>query len=278
MKIPFTKMQGLGNDFIILDNRKSVYKNIGKLSRSLCDRRFGIGADQLLLLGNSGRADFRMRIFNADGSEVEMCGNGIRCLAKYIWDNKLGTENSLAIETDAGIILTEKSGSLIKVDMGDPILEPEKIPVTLPSAGKKPLILNHPLKVKHRTFRITCVSMGNPHAVIVVKDVNSIQLETFGPLIENHRLFPKRTNVEFIQIADRKNIKMRVWERGAGETLACGTGASAAAVASSLLGLTDRRVTVHLRGGRLLINWTSKNGHVYITGPAVKVFEGNFQI
>lgn len=278
MKILFTKMQGLGNDFIILDNRKGIYKNPGKLSRRLCERRFGIGADQLLLLGNSGKADFRMRIFNADGSEVEMCGNGIRCLAKYIWDNKLGTENSLAIETDAGIIRPEKSGSLIKVNMGEPVLEPEKMPVMLPSYGKKPLILNHPLRVKNNTFRITCVSMGNPHAVIVVKNVNSIPLETFGPLIENHTLFPKRTNVEFIQIADRKNIKMRVWERGAGETLACGTGASAAAVASSLLGLTDRRVTVHLKGGRLSINWSSKDGCVYMTGPAVKVFEGNFQI
>ena len=278
MKIPFTKMQGLGNDFILLDNRKGIYKNLGKLARRLCDRRFGIGADQLLLLGNSGRADFRMRIFNADGSEVEMCGNGVRCLAKYIWDNKLGTKNSLAIETDAGIIHPEKSGSLVKVNMGEPVLEAEKIPVMLPSSGKKPLILNLPLKVNNRTFKITCVSMGNPHAVIVVKNVNSMPLETFGPLIENHRLFPKRTNVEFIQIADRKNIKMRVWERGAGETLACGTGASAAAVASSLLGLTDRRVTVHLKGGRLLINWSSKDGHVYMTGPAAKVFEGSFQI
>lgn len=278
MKIPFTKMQGLGNDFILLDNRKGIYKNPGKLSRRLCDRRFGIGADQLLLLGNSGIADFRMRIFNADGPEVEMCGNGVRCLAKHIWDNKLGTGSSLAIETKAGIMRPERSGLLIKVDMGEPVLEPKKIPVMLPFSGKKPLILNLPLKVKNSTFRITCVSMGNPHAVIVVKDVNSIQLETFGPLIENHRLFPKRTNVEFIQITDRKNIKMRVWERGAGETLACGTGASAAAVASSLLGLTDRRVNVHLKGGRLLINWSSKDGHVYMTGPAVKVFEGNFQI
>lgn len=278
MKIPFTKMQGLGNDFILIDNRKGVYKNLSNLSKKLCDRRFGVGADQLLLLGNSRRADFKMRIFNADGSEVEMCGNGIRCLARYIWEKNLAVKNSLAIETEAGIIRPERSGSLIKVDMGEPVLAPAKIPALLPFPGKKPLILNHPLKVKNSTFKITCVSMGNPHAVIVVNDVNSIQLETFGPLIENHRLFPKRTNVEFIQIADRKNIKMRVWERGAGETLACGTGASAAAVASSLLGLTDRRVNVHLKGGRLLINWSSKDGHVYMTGPAVKVFEGNFQI
>lgn len=284
MKIPFTKMHGLGNDFILLDNRKGAYKNLSKLSKKLCDRRFGVGADQLLLLGNSRRADFRMRIFNADGSEVEMCGNGIRCLAKYIWDNKI-KRRGLVIETLAGIIYPEKSGSMIKVDMGEPIFEPEKIPVNLEAGvrgqgldSKSSLVKNFPIKIDGKTFKITCVSMGNPHAVIVVKDVNSIQLETFGPLIENHRLFPKRTNVEFIHIADRKNIKMRVWERGAGETLACGTGASAAAVAASLLGLTDRRVTVHLKGGKLLINWLSKNGHVYMTGPAVKVFEGTFQI
>ncbi|MBI5676191.1 MAG: diaminopimelate epimerase [Nitrospirae bacterium] len=283
--MPFTKMQGLGNDFILLDNRKGIYKNPEKLSKRMCNRRFGIGADQLLLLVNSGRADFRMRIFNADGSEVEMCGNGIRCLAKYIWDNKLGTGSSLAIETDAGIIRPEKSGELIKVNMGEPVLEPEKIPVNLGAGvrgqgldSKSSLVKNFPIKIDGKTFKITCVSMGNPHAVIVVKDVNSIPLETFGPLIENHRFFPKRTNVEFIHITDRKNIKMRVWERGAGETLACGTGASAAAVASSLLGLTDRRVNVHLKGGKLLINWSSKDGHVYMTGPAVKVFEGNFQI
>ena len=281
-------MQGLGNDFILLDNRKGVYKNLSRLSRMLCDRRFGIGADQLLLLSNSRRADFRMRIFNADGSEVEMCGNGIRCLATYIWDNKIKRQRSgvssqgLAIETLAGIIRPEKSGSFVKVDMGEPVLKPEKIPVNL-GAGVRgqgldsSLVKNFPIKIDGKIFKITCVSMGNPHAVIVVKDVDSIHLETFGPLIENHKLFPKRTNVEFIQIMDRKNIKMRVWERGAGETLACGTGASAAAVASSLSGLTDRRVTIHLKGGRLLINWSSKDGHVYMTGPAVKVFEGTFK-
>jgi len=296
MKIPFTKMQGLGNDFIVIDNRNGLYKNIGKLSIRLCDRRFGIGADQLLLLSNSGKADFRMRIFNADGSEVEMCGNGIRCLAKYIWDNKLtqikkDSQPSLAIETRAGIIRPERSGRLVKVDMGEPILEPEKIPVNLRSGVRgqvlgsnsslitrhSSLVKNFPIKIDGKIFKITCVSMGNPHAVIVVKDVNSIPLETIGPMIEKHRLFPKRTNVEFIQIADRKNIEMRVWERGAGETLACGTGASAAAVASSLLGLTERRVTIHLKGGRLLINWSSKDGHVYMTGPAETVFEGTFQ-
>lgn len=296
MKIPFTKMQGLGNDFIVIDNRKGIYKNIGKLSARLCDRRFGIGADQLLLLSNSGKADFRMRIFNADGSEVEMCGNGIRCLAKYIWDNKLtqikkDSQPSLAIETRAGIIRPERSGRLVKVDMGEPILEPEKIPVNLRSGVRgqgsgsnsslitrhSSLVKNFPIKIDGEIFKITCVSMGNPHAVIVVKDLNSIPLETIGPMIEKHKLFPKRTNVEFIQIADRKNIEMRVWERGAGETLACGTGASAAAVASYLLGLTERRVTIHLKGGRLLINWSSKDDHVYMTGPAETVFEGTFQ-
>ncbi|MDO8282348.1 MAG: diaminopimelate epimerase [Thermodesulfovibrionia bacterium] len=269
MKLAFTKMHGLGNDFVVIDNRNGRIKNLKKLALKLCDRRFGIGADQLIILGSSKKADFKMGIINADGSEVEMCGNGIRCLAKYIWDNNIGSEK-LAIETLAGIMYPEKAGSLIKVDMGEPILDPEKIPVKL----KPSTIIDHPLKLKDKTFRITCVSMGNPHAVIVVKDVDSAPVETIGPEIENHKLFPKRTNVEFIQILNRKNIKMRVWERGAGETMACGTGASAVAVAASLLELADRRVTIHLKGGKLLIDWSKKDNHVYMTGPAVKVFDG----
>lgn len=266
-------MHGLGNDFVVIDNRNSRIKNLKKLALKLCDRRFGIGADQLIILGSSKKADFRMGIINADGSEVEMCGNGIRCLAKYIWDNKLKVKSSskkLSIETLAGIMYPEKSGSLIKVDMGEPVLEPDKIPVTI----RLSTVIDHPLKVKDKTFRITCVSMGNPHAVIVVKNVDSAPVETIGHEIENHKLFPKRTNVEFIQILNRKNIKIRVWERGAGETMACGTGASAVAVAASLLGLADRKVTIHLKGGKLLIDWSKKDNHVYMTGPAVKVFDG----
>ncbi|MEE8329964.1 MAG: diaminopimelate epimerase [Thermodesulfovibrionia bacterium] len=303
----FTKMQALGNDFILIDGRKAVINKLSRRAKPLCDRRFGIGADQMLLLIDSKKADYRMRIFNADGSEVEMCGNGIRCLAKYIWDKEIGNEkleirnkkkrfnkrrrlssNSLAIETLTGIIYLQKLGSLIKVDMGEPVFEPEKIPVRVKSSKFKvqslnsklnsSLVKNFPISFDRKIFKITCVSMGNPHVVIVVKDVESNVLSLYGPLIENHKLFPKKTNVEFIQILNRKNIKMRVWERGVGETMACGTGASAAGVASALLGLTDRKVTVNLRGGRLIIDWSEKDNRVYMTGPAVTVFEGTIDI
>ncbi len=265
-------MHGLGNDFVILDNRKGRIRNLKKLAVKICERRFGIGADQLLVLRNSKKADFRMLIINADGSEVEMCGNGIRCLAKYIWDNNIGSQK-LAIETLAGIIYPEKSGSQIKVDMGEPLFDGNDIPIRIKGA-----VINHPLIIKGTTFRITCVSMGNPHTVILTGNADRAPVETVGPVIERHRLFPQRTNVEFIQILNRKNIKMRVWERGAGETLACGTGASAAAVASSLLGLTDRKVSIHLKGGKLLINWSKKDNRVYMTGPAVKVFDGFIEV
>jgi len=283
-------MHGLGNDFVILDNRKGRIRNLKKLAIKLCDRRFGIGADQLLVLRNSRKADFRMQTLNADGSEVEMCGNGIRCIAKYIWDNKIRSQESgvrsqvLRIETPAGIIKPERSGSMIKVDMGEPVLEPENIPVNLNMKNKRPstrnssAVIDHPLIVNGTTFRITCVSMGNPHAVIVVNNTDNAPVETAGPAIEHHRLFPNKTNIEFIQIINRNNIRMRVWERGAGETMACGTGASAAAVASSILGLTDRKVTLHLNGGRLRIDWSKKDNRVYMTGPAEKVFEGMIEV
>jgi diaminopimelate epimerase len=286
MKIQFTKMHGLGNDFVLIDNRKGALRNLRKLSKRLCDRRFGIGADQLLILCRSRKADFKMRIFNSDGTEVEMCGNGIRCLAKYIWEVKAKTaSNGLEIETLAGIMRPVMSGALIRVDMGEPVIDPgskEMKRVILmtrayPRTNPSPIV-NHSLRVKNRVFKVTFVSMGNPHAVIVSKNIASIPLNTFGPLIENHRIFPYRTNVEFIQIKNRKNIKMRVWERGAGETMACGTGASAVTVASVLLGKTDRKVNVHLKGGKLLTEWSKKDNHVYMTGPAVSVFEGIIDI
>lgn len=277
MRIPFTKMQGLGNDFVLIDNRNGRIRNFKKLSEKLCQRRFGIGADQLILLCKSRKAHFRMRIFNADGSEVEMCGNGIRCLAQYIWDKRLKRSASLLIETPAGIIRPEKSGALIKVDMGEPMFYPESIPVNLPVGTPSP-IKKYPIRAQGKTYRISCVSLGNPHAVIVTRDTDTAPVMTIGPVIENHRLFPRRTNVEFIQVLNRRNIRMRVWERGSGETMACGTGASAAAVVSSILGLTERRVTVHLQGGRLLINWASKNNHVFMTGPGEKVFEGFVEV
>ena len=291
MKIHFTKMHGLGNDFILIDCRgqacPSGTKNLQDISRQLCDRRFGIGADQILLLGNSSKADFQMRILNADGSEVEMCGNGIRCLAQYIWDRRLSEKDVLEIETLAGIMKPERSGDMIKVDMGEPIFEPEKIPVSLTRESNPPLppfskggmggIIDYPLQVADREFKITCISMGNPHAVIVVDDVSGFPVTYYGPMIETHAIFPRKTNVEFIQVLNRAEIKMRVWERGSGETMACGTGAAAAAVASSFKGLTEKTVTVHLLGGDLLIE-QAVNKHVYMTGPAAEVFEGSVDI
>ncbi|MFA6056051.1 MAG: diaminopimelate epimerase [Thermodesulfovibrionales bacterium] len=291
MIINFTKMHGLGNDFILIDCLQhsfgldrsvtmgdSLRRAFGESAKKLCDRRLGVGADQILILERSETADFKMLIFNADGSEVEMCGNGIRCLAKYIWDRKLSGKNVLAIETLAGIIKPEKAGEMVKVDMGEPIFEPEKIPVHLlhplaliphPSGG----IVDYPLRIADKEFRITCVSMGNPHAVIVVDDVANFPVTYYGPMIEAHAIFPGKSNVEFIEIISGKEIKMRVWERGSGETMACGTGACAAAVASNIKGLTVGNVTIHLPGGDLLIERASDN-HVYMTGPAVEVFEG----
>lgn len=270
-------MHGLGNDFILIDciGQKLKIKNdrLKILSRKLCDRRFGIGADQVLLLDSSKKADFRMKIFNADGSEVEMCGNGIRCLAEYIWDRGLSGKNILDIETRAGIVRPEKKGRLVRVDMGEPIFEPEKIPVKISQKSEKNIIIDYSLKIEDKTFKITCVSMGNPHAVIFIDNVAGFPVTYYGPLLEKHKLFPKRTNVEFIEILNSSEIKMRVWERGSGETMACGTGASAAAVASNLKGLTGKNVTVRLTGGALFIEW-AENNHVYMTGPAVEVFTG----
>lgn len=293
MILNFTKMQALGNDFIVVDDRHAELRRIDRLSKKLCDRRLGIGADQLLLLCHSDASDFRMRIFNADGSEVEMCGNGIRCLGKYIWENILRCNesvyarkycqgiDSLSIETIAGIKLISRSGNMFKIDMGEPVFEPERIPVVAESVQEKlkgGKMLEYPLKAGDKTFKVTCVSVGNPHAVTFVKKVRSAPLKQYGPLIENNSLFPNRTNVEFIEIIDDRNIQMRVWERGAGETMACGTGASASAVASVLLGLTGRRVTVHLPGGKLRIHWSEKDNHIYMTGPAVNVFEGTIEL
>jgi len=255
------------------------------MAKHLCHRRFGIGADQLLLLYPSRIAHFKMRIFNADGSEVEMCGNGIRCLAKYIWDKKISRRKILQIETLAGIMKPERAGEMVKVDMGEPIFEPEKIPVKIQKSKirrKKTkeisnLVIDYPLKIKDREFKITCVSMGNPHAVIMVKGVSDFPVAYYGPLIENHPIFPKRTNVEFVEVLNHSEIAMYVWERGAGETMACGTGASAVAVASHVKGLTGRTATVHLLGGDLFIEWATDN-HIYMTGPAEKVFEGTIEI
>lgn len=279
MVINFTKMHGIGNDFILIDchNLELRTQNSGPrtLAQRLCHRRFGIGADQVLLLYPSSIADFKMRIFNPDGSEVEMCGNGIRCLARYIWDRNLSQKDMLSIETISGIIRPERSGDMVRVDIGEPIFDPEKMPVRIVDSK---LIIDYPLQIKDREFRITCVSMGNPHAIIFVDKVDGFPVATFGPEIEENPIFPKKTNVEFVEVINRQEIKMRVWERGVGETMACGTGASASLVASSLKGVTDRKVTVHLPGGDLFIEWSEMDNHIYMTGPAVEVFSGKIKI
>jgi len=298
MKLEFTKMHGLGNDFILIDCLKdeSGVRSLefGELGKKLCHRRFGIGADQLLLLYPSKSADFMMRIFNADGSEVEMCGNGIRCFAKYIWDRGLSGKTILEIETIAGIMRPGKADGLVRVDMGEPVFEPERIPVKIvqsskfkvPSSEKDNSTLNtqhstpvvdYPLQIDDKEFKITCVSMGNPHAVIIVDNVPEFPVAYYGPMIEIHPFFPKRTNVEFVEALNSSEIRMRVWERGAGETMACGTGAAAAAVAAHLKGLAEKSVTVHLKGGDLSIEWAGDN-HVYMTGPAEEVFTGKINL
>lgn len=274
MKLKFTKMHGLGNDFVLIDTISQQVPQLSAFCKTYSDRRFGIGFDQALILRPSKAADFKMEIFNADGSQVEMCGNGIRCLAKYIWDRGLSDKRELTIETLAGIIRPVKAGDLIRVDMGEPIFDAPSIPVNLEGE-----VRGYPLKALDREFPITCVSMGNPHAVIFVEDLQSFPVEKYGPVIENHPLFPKRINVEFVKVMGGLNgtageIQVRVWERGAGETLACGTGACATAVAAHVNGIADRKVTVHLAGGDLLIHWSDKDHHVYMTGPAVEVYTG----
>ncbi len=274
MNIPFTKMHGTGNDFIVVDCRSLEIPDPAGFAVKYCHRRFGIGADQVLLLYSSDVADFKMKIYNADGSEVEMCGNGIRCFAKYIWDRNISDKQILDVETLAGIIRPERDGDNVKVDMGEPVLDPRQIPVDINSPAP---IIDYPVSIEDREFKLTFVSMGNPHAVIFLdEDVSCFPVGTFGPLIENHPMFPKRTNVEFVNVADRNNLVMRVWERGSGETLACGTGATATAVAAMLKGLTEKQVSIRLLGGDLLIKWADNN-HAYMTGSAVEVFEGTIR-
>ncbi len=271
-EISFTKMHGCGNDFIFIDCLNGRQVNLEKLAKKLCDRRFGIGADQLLTIHPSKVADFKMEIYNADGGQVEMCGNGIRCFAKYVYDHGLTKKKELAVETLAGIIRPCLVGELVEVDMDEPILEGRKIPVD--ADGK---ILNYPLEVDGVAYRVTCVSMGNPHCVLYLDGLDHLDLEKIGPLFEHHRFFPKRVNTEFVQVLNPREVRMRVWERGAGETWACGTGACAVGVAGSLTGKTKRKITVHLRGGDLLIDWRDDN-HVYMTGAAEEVFRGTVKI
>ncbi|MBI1909391.1 MAG: diaminopimelate epimerase [Deltaproteobacteria bacterium] len=272
--MPFTKMHGLGNDFIFINGLTSRLPNPKVTARELCDRRYGIGADQILILTKSRRADFRMQIFNADGGEVGMCGNGLRALARFVAEKKLSSKKELVIETGNGLQKVKVVGkNRILVDMGEPILKGKLIPVNL--SGRA---INRPVRVEGKEFRITCVSMGNPHAVIFMEDISSFRVEKYGPLLERHTLFPQRANIEFVKVLNREAMEMRVWERGAGETLACGSGACASAVAGVLNGFIDRKVTVHLKGGKLEIEWDRTTNHVKMIGPAETVFEGEVEI
>ncbi len=273
--IKFTKMHGLGNDYVYIDAINQKIENESSLAKFVSNRHFGIGSDGLILICKSEIADFKMRMFNSDGSEAEMCGNGIRCVGKFVYDKGLTNKTTVKIETLAGIktlILNTKDGKVetARVDMGEPILEAEKIPVI---STEKP-VKNLELEAENKKFKFTCVSMGNPHAITIVENTKVFDVEKYGKVLEIDKAFPKKANIEFAQIIDRQNINMRVWERGAGETLACGTGACATAVACNLNGLTDRKVNIELLGGTLNIEWNETDNHVYMTGPAVTVFDG----
>ena len=275
----FTKMHGLGNDYIYVNCFIETVENPSEVAKIVSDRHFGIGSDGLVLIMPSDKADFRMRMFNSDGSEAEMCGNAIRCVGKYVFDNGLTKNKVVNIETLAGIKvleLKEKGGEieLIRVDMGEPILEPSRIPVL----SQKDLFKSETIVVDGNEFKVTCVSMGNPHAVTYVDNVDNFPLEKIGSKMEIHDLFPRKINAEFVEVIDRNTLKMRVWERGAGETLACGTGACAVLVSSVLNGVSERKAVVRLLGGELIIEWDENNNHVYKTGPATKVFEGEIKI
>lgn len=275
----FTKMQGAGNDYVYINCFAETYpKNAPELSRKMADRHFGIGGDGLILICPSERGDAQMRMFNADGSESEMCGNGIRCVAKYVYDHGIAQKSPITIETGRGVLTLEiietKNGKAeqIRVDMGEPILHSDEIPTTLP--GDPPV--NTSLQVEDRSFDVTCVSMGNPHCITYVNELNDELVLGFGPKIEKHAAFPRRVNAEFVRIDNRGEITMRVWERGSGETWACGTGASAVCVAGVLTGNTDRSILAHLPGGDLKLEWSEADNHVYMTGPAVEVFTGDW--
>lgn len=272
VEIPFTKMHGCGNDFIFLDCLNGEIDDLGTVAKKLCHRRFGIGADQLLTVHPSKTADFKMEIYNADGGQVEMCGNGIRCFAKYVYDHGLTKKKELEVETLAGIVRPRLVGNQIEVDMGEPVLEGRKIPVE--ADGR---ITDHPLEVDGIAYQVSCISMGNPHCVLYLEDLDHLDIEGIGPRFEHHPFFPKRVNTEFVQLLSPREVRMRVWERGAGETLACGTGACAVTVAGAMTGRTERKITVRLLGGDLLIDWR-ENNRVYMTGGAEEVFQGTVKI
>lgn len=277
--IPFTKMHGAGNDYVYINGFVQRLDDIPALARSMSDRHFGIGSDGIVLVLPSQVADIRMRMFNADGTEAEMCGNASRCVAKYAYDHSLVKKERFTLETGCGIKTVQllfRDGKVTgaTVDMGEPVLEAGKVPVEF--AGMSEQLVNRPIMAGDQEFFFTAVSMGNPHAVIFMPEIDDLDLSKIGPLFENHHYFPKRTNTEFAQVRDNSHIRMRVWERGAGETLACGTGACATLVASALNGHTGREADIELRGGTLRVKWDAENNHLYMTGPAVTVFDGEY--
>jgi len=276
----FTKMQGAGNDYVYVNCFVEQIEDPAAVAVKVSNRNFGIGSDGLILIMPSEVADVRMRMFNSDGSESEMCGNGIRCVAKYAFDHGIVAKKEISAETGAGILtlqlVTGSDGKVekVRVNMGPPRLTRAEIPMQ-GNPGEQ--VVAQPLNILHSSFDITCASMGNPHCVIFVDDVESFQVEKYGPLIENHELFPRRTNVEFVQVLSRTEVRQRTWERGAGETLACGTGSSAVTAACVLNGLTEKRILNHLSGGDLEMEW-GDDGNIYMTGPAVEVFSGEIEI
>mgnify|MGYP002544310597 FL=1 len=284
----FTKMHGCGNDYVYVDCTKEVIPNISETAIRVSDRHFGIGSDGLILIKASDVADFEMDMYNADGSRGKMCGNGIRCVAKYVYDHGLTDKTTITVNTLSGIKtlkLTVEDGkvSKVRVDMGEPELIPAQVPVKASVLGltddRREAIMAEPLEIKGRSYDITCVSMGNPHCITFIgEDVRDFPLEEVGPVFEKHELFPERVNTEFINVIDKDHLRMRVWERGSGETLACGTGACAVAVASYLNGFTGRSVDIELLGGHLEVVYDEKTNHVFMTGPATEVFSGEIDL
>ena len=274
--IKFTKMHGLGNDYVYIDcTEEQKIKNISSLAQFISNRHFGVGSDGLILICKSDIADFKMRMFNYDGTEAEMCGNGIRCVGKFVYDKGLTKKDNITVETLAGIKklkfnIKEGNVETVEVDMGEPILEPDKIPVI----SEEAIVKNLKIKARENEFKFTCVSMGYPHEITIVDNTKDFNIEKYGPVLEKDEHFPRRANIEFIELVDKNNIKMRVWERGAGETLACGTGACASVVACALNGYIENEANVELLGGTLKIRWDKENNHIYMTGPATTVFEG----
>ena len=276
----FTKMHGAGNDYIYIDGTKEHMTDAGKWAKRLSDRHFGIGSDGVVLILPSDTCDFRMKMYNSDGSEAEMCGNASRCIGKYVYDKKLTKKKTITLETKAGVktlelIVKNDEVSAVKVDMGEPCFESHRIPVTI----EKNIVKDYPIEIEGNTYSVTALSMGNPHTVIFIdEDLANYPVHKIGPLLEKHPIFPQKANIEFARVITPDQIQMRVWERGAGETLACGTGACATLVAAALAGRSNNIATLQLLGGTLQIQWNKENNHVYMTGPAVTVYEGEIEL